>query len=252
MSICIRIVLALLAALGPVREAQAVSRNSLWLVVRTCIEAERLAGLSFPCLRVKAGDAANPGYALVRPPGAQSHLLLVPTTPVSGIEAPALQRDPGAAYWRDALEARQSVVDALKGRVSLNDVALAVNSKGGRSQDQLHIHLDCVAPRVRTALNAQAGTIDRRWTRLPFMLEKDYYYVMRVSAVEARSFNPFATLINPPFAASRLSSASLAAVATSPNDPNAGFYILAFQAPFAHAERLLDHQCEIAAKVVAQ
>lgn len=250
MPFSIRAVFGSLAALAVMATAaEALPRDSLWLVVRSCLGAERLTGLPFPCVLVKAGDRTDPGYVLVRPPGARSHVLVVPTTPIIGIEAPALQSAQGAAYWRAALDSRRYVVDALKSRLPLSDVALAVNSKGGRSQDQLHIHLDCVDPSVRATLDARSGLIGSKWTRLPFGLEGDHYYALRVGAMNARNFNPFAALAHLPATRGGLSATSLAVVATSPNDPHPGFYLLAYQAPRAHAEALLDHQCEIASQV---
>ncbi|WP_287748770.1 CDP-diacylglycerol diphosphatase [Methylobacterium sp.] len=231
---------------------EALPRDALWLVVRSCVGAERLVGSPFPCVRVSPGSAAGPGTALVRPPGARSHLLVVPTTPVSGIEDPVLQGEPGLAYWRAALEARPLVVAALKGRLPLNDVAMAVNSKGGRSQDQLHIHLDCVDPSVRAALDAHARAIGATWTRLPFGLKGGRYDGLRVDAAKARDFNPFAALSRLPPVRGGLRATSLAVVATAADDPRPGFIVLARQAPRAHAEALLDHGCEIASPVAAR
>ena len=40
-----------------------------------------------------------------------------------------------------------------------DDISLAVNSVYGRSQNQLHIHIDCVRSDVRNALRAADPTI---------------------------------------------------------------------------------------------
>ena len=60
---------------------------------------------------------------------------------------------PGAPnYWAQAWHARR-YVDQRAGRVlGRDELSLAINSVYGRSQDQLHIHIECIKPAVRAAL----------------------------------------------------------------------------------------------------
>ena len=178
----------------------------------------------------------------------------MPTDTVAGLEAPILRGPRGAAYWRAALAARPLVSEALegtqkgtqKGTLPPEAVGLAVNSARGRSQDQLHIHLDCLKPSVLAALRAQGRQVRRAWTRFPQPLAGDRYYALRVPEAEAARFNPFAALRSLPGARPDLRRTSFAAVATPPGDPEPGFILLAYRAPSASAEDVLDHSCAAA------
>ncbi|MCJ2009845.1 CDP-diacylglycerol diphosphatase, partial [Methylobacterium sp. J-092] len=68
----------------------------------------------------------------------------------------------------------------------------------------------------------------------------DRYLALRVTAAEAERFNPFAALVRLP-GRRDLRQTSLAAVATPAGDPDPGYYVLAYRAPRASAEDLMDH-----------
>ncbi|MCJ2132493.1 CDP-diacylglycerol diphosphatase [Methylobacterium sp. J-026] len=222
------------------------SRNVLWAALKTCVLAKRLANRTFPCLSVDLGDGERPGSAVLRAPGEPTHSVVMPTDTVAGLEAPILRGPRGAAYWRAALAARPLVSEALQGKLPPEAVGLAVNSARGRSQDQLHIHLDCLKPSVLAALRAHGRQIRRTWTRFPQPLAGDRYSALRVPEAEAARFNPFAALRTLPGARPDLHRTSFAAVATPPGDPEPGFILLAYRAPSASAEDVLDHSCAAA------
>lgn len=230
----------------PLAAAPDPSRDVLWAALKTCVLAKRLAGRTFPCLSVDLGDGARPGTAVLRAPGEPSHIVIMPTDTVAGLEAPALRGPRGAAYWRAALAARPFVSDVFKGKLSPAAVGLAVNSARGRSQDQLHIHLDCLRPSVLAALKAHGRQVQRRWSRFPVALAGERYHALLVPEAEAERFNPFAALHGLPGARPDLHRTSFAAVATPPGDPEPGFILLAYRAPKASAEAVLDHGCTVA------
>jgi CDP-diacylglycerol pyrophosphatase len=221
-------------------------RDVLWAALKTCVLAKRLANRTFPCLAVDLGEADRPGTAVLRAPGEPTHSVLMPTDTVAGLEAPVLRGPAGAAYWRAALAARPVVSDALKGKLSPGEVGLAVNSARGRSQDQLHIHLDCLKPSVLRAVRTHGRQIRRSWGRFPVPLAGDRYYALRVPEAEAAQFNPFAALHSLPGARPDLHRTSFAALATPPGDPEPGFILLAYRAPNASAEDVMDHSCAAA------
>lgn len=220
------------------------TRDVLWVALQTCVIAKKAAGRTFPCLAVDLGTDRQPGSAVLRAPGQRTHTVVMPTRPVVGLEAPDLQHADGTAYWRAARAARHYVTDALKDAVPVGAVGMAVNSVGGRSQDQLHIHLDCVRPGVRAVLRSHAGAVGDGWSLLPVDLENDRYYAMRVPAAQADDLNPFAALSRLP-GRFDLRHTTVAAISVSPEDSAEGFYLLAYRAGDAHAERLLDHTCAI-------
>lgn len=242
------LVLAILFAVTPVPAAVAANptRDVLWVALQGCLITKKTTGRSFPCLAVDLGDAGHPGTAVLRAPGQPTHTVVMPTDTVSGIEAPVLQGPRGLAYWRAALAARQAVSDTLPGRLPVDAVGLEVNSVGGRSQDQLHIHLDCMQPSVMAALTAQGAAVDGTWAPFPAPLAGETYMAMRVPAGAVEHVNPFAALARVPGWQGRLHDASFAAVADPSGDPRGGLILLAYRAPDASAEELMDHRCRAA------
>jgi CDP-diacylglycerol pyrophosphatase len=241
------LLVALLVAVSlPASAAPDPSRDVLWAALKTCVLAKRIANRTFPCLSVDLGDTERPGSAVLRAPGEPTHIVVMPTDTVAGLEAPILRGPSGIAYWRAALAARPFVSDVLKGRLTPEAVGLAVNSARGRSQDQLHIHLDCLKPSVLAALKAHGRQIRTAWSRFPVPLAGDRYFALRVPEAEAARFNPFAALHTLPGGRPNLHRTSFAAVATLPGDPEPGFLLLAYRVPSASAEDVMDHSCAVA------
>ncbi|MGH1570624.1 CDP-diacylglycerol diphosphatase [Methylobacterium sp. P31] len=240
---------ALLVAVSmPAAAGPDPSRDVLWAALKTCVLAKRVANRSFPCLSVDLGDKDRPGSAVLRAPGEPTHSVVMPTATVAGLEAPVLRGRAGIAYWRAALAARPFVSDALNGTLSPASVGLAVNSARGRSQDQLHIHLDCMKPSVLAALKAHGRQIRRSWSRFPVPLAGDRYFALRVPDGEAAQFNPFVALHTLPGGRPDLHRTSFAALATPPGDPDPGYILLAYRAPNASAEDVMDHSCAAASR----
>ena len=94
-----------------------------------CTEVDRARGF----VVIKDDDPAKP-----------KAWLIVPDREVTGIESPAVFRPPVADFWRYGWDAGA----ALLPDEPVADRALAINSKAGRSQDLLHIHISCVLPEV--------------------------------------------------------------------------------------------------------
>ena len=57
-------------------------------------------------------------------------------------------------------------------------VALAVNQRRSRSQDQLHIHISCVRAEVARALRSQTDAIGSEWSAIE--IEGYRYEAMRI------------------------------------------------------------------------
>jgi len=238
--------IAAFAVATPAAAGPDPSRDVLWAALKTCVLAKRVANRTFPCLSVDLGDRDRPGSAVLRAPGEPTHIVVMPTDTVAGLEAPVLRGPPGVAYWRAALAARPFVSGVLDGKLPLDAVGLAVNSARGRSQDQLHIHLDCLRPSVLKAVRAHGRHVRRTWSRFPVPLAGDRYEALRVPEAEAAQFNPFAALRSLPGARPDLHRTSFAALATPPGDPEPGFILLAYRAPSASAEDVMDHSCAVA------
>src|SRR5215210_2791457 len=242
-----------LALIGGASGARAaIHREALWVVLQSCIVAHKTAGIPFPCLAVNLGTDAGPGYAVLRAPFSATRVLVIPVEKVEGIESPILQQADARTYWRAALDARHFVTDAVGGRIALGEVVLAVNSSVGRSQDQLHIHLDCVKPSVRFALQRRAAAFTARWTPITVALEGARYYGLKVGASQVDGFNPFASLASLPGARKDLRATSLAVVSAPSNDLSGGFYVLAYRGRRSPVEKLLDPSCSEASRSAAR
>jgi CDP-diacylglycerol pyrophosphatase len=216
------------------------------MALKGCIVAKSVTGRPFPCLSVEPDKADRPGTAVMRAPGSPSHVIVMPVRDIVGIEAPELRHQIGNILWRESLASRRHVVEALNGAITIDDVGIAVNAEGGRSQDHLHIHLDCLGRSVHTAVLTSAQHINGDWTLLPHKLQGSRFFAMRTKAVDAERFNPFDAVQTLPSRGSRPNEITFVAISTGPDDPDRGHLLLAFRAPGGHSEKLLDHACLIA------
>lgn len=219
------------------------SRNILWATLQFCILAKMTSGLTFPCLSVELSEQNRPGTAVLRAPGRRTHIVVMPTDDVPGVEAPELRGSAGVTYWQAALAARSLVTDSLKGRIQIDDVGVAVNSVGGRSQDQLHIHVDCVRPSVGKALKQFGPAVSSEWSLFPIALRGSKFYAKRVSDDQMANLNPFAAVNSEAFKGKHPGQTSFAIFNTQKYEGKSGYYILAYNDFESHAEKLLDHSC---------
>jgi len=132
--------------------------------VRTCESAQASVGISFPCIDIR-GSADGYRVALLRPPLPRTHLLVVPSTRIVGIESPELRGRDGGIYLALAWAARDKAAGDL-GPVPWASAGMAINSVANRSQDQLHIHVDCLTPQAKASLATAVSTLSEQWTVL--------------------------------------------------------------------------------------
>jgi CDP-diacylglycerol pyrophosphatase len=71
-------------------------------------------------------------------------------------------------------------------------IELAINSRPGRTQDQLHIHVDCLHQTYADEVRAHDCEIrEKNWTRLRFPLRSRYYWAIRLGS-RLKDVNVFA------------------------------------------------------------
>jgi CDP-diacylglycerol pyrophosphatase len=241
-----RLVVSLLALLGAVGAVTAADRDLLWGVVKVCVANHDVTGGAFPCIDVNTEQGVARGFVALRAPLKQTHLVVSPTAHVVGIEDPALQAPDAPNYFDEAWQARKYVLDSVDHPVRDSDIGLAVNSRPGRSQDQLHIHIDCVHHRYAQLLRQHDSAIPAsKWVRLPFALRGRYYWAMRIDAPDLSQVNIFrtaATLLR--VSPGRMEDVTVVVVPRLER----GFYLLADQYTpggmgKGHGEFLLDHSC---------
>ena len=120
--------------------------NALWLLVNAGCNQGWAPVPSLQC-HPEHGDA------VLKDRCGATHFLLMPMARRTGVESAELLRDDEPDYFGDAWAARDRVI-AASGRsdVRVDELGLAINSRWGRSQDQLHIHIDFVRAEVRDAI----------------------------------------------------------------------------------------------------
>jgi CDP-diacylglycerol pyrophosphatase len=223
--------------------AHAADPNALWKIVHDRCGPGALAGNPAPCISVSADDAVLKDIV-----GA-TQFLLIPTARITGIESPVLLADGAPNYFADAWLARR-YIDARVGHAMPRDtISLAINPPTARSQEQLHIHIDCVRPDVRDALRQQ--TIGDDWTMLPAPLADQRYAALRLPG-DVLDANPFKILANT-VAGAREAMGTYTLVLVGTNDPKTGpgFILLAGHVGAegaGHGEDLQDHGCALSSR----
>jgi CDP-diacylglycerol pyrophosphatase len=211
--------LALLAACAPAPEPD-TPRLGLYRAMRSCLEdpaatdctlVDRARGF----VVIKDDDPAKP-YAW----------LLVPDVEVTGIEDSRVLVPPVVEFWRHGWQVGETLLPDER-------LALAINSKAGRTQDLLHIHISCLAPAVTRTL--AATPVGPGWTTA-LTLDGHAYHARRAASLQP---SPFLLLRELPGARDDMAAQSLAVTAA----PAGGFLLLAESAPDAEAEDLLDETC---------
>jgi CDP-diacylglycerol pyrophosphatase len=208
--------------------------NALWLLVDVGCNKGVNVVPSLQC------DPAH-GDAILKDRCGTTHYLLIPTARRSGVESPELLRDDEPEYFSNAWAARDRVIKA-SGRpdVHADELGLAVNSRWGRSQDQLHIHIDFIKPEIRDAISQwwREGA-----ARPSIQLLGHSYRIIHVEALQRPS--PFQLAAG---AADTLEQRELNTIAVV-GDGASGFYVLFGRADLAHLDRghaeelLVDRHC---------
>lgn len=238
------IVTAALLAVPALPHHAAADADALWRIVDgQCVPDEQQNHLPKPCEQV---DLAA-GWAVLKDRDGDTQFLLIPTTRVGGIESPELLAPNAPDYFAAAWDARH-YVDVRAHRDLPRDVlGLAINSVSGRTQDQLHIHIDCMKLDVVAAVREHAAAIGPHWTEFPVPLAGHNYEAMRLDQPDLGSTNPFALLADG-IAGARddMAHYTLVLVGTE-----TGFVLLAGHADIktgdrASGEELQDHACAAA------
>ena len=219
-----------------------------------CVPNQEILHDPAPCARVDVTRGEARGYVILKDIRGKTQFLLIPTQRISGIESPDLLAPDAPNYWVAAWENR-NFVSARTGRgLAWDMIGLAINSSSSRSQDQLHIHIDCLRPDVRSLLAEHSAEIGATWKKLPFVLAGQDYFARRLAAANLANENPFKLLADGlPSAAQDMGQETLAVVGVSFAPGENGFVLLAAKASAApgrgaHAEHLLDHSCAVAAE----
>jgi CDP-diacylglycerol pyrophosphatase len=243
--------LALVAAICiAAATVRAANPNALWEIVHgQCVPEYEQHGDPAPCAEVDLKNGVAHGYAVLKDIVGIAQFLLIPTERISGIESPALLRPGAVNYFASAWQARSFTEKALGRPMPPDTISLAVNSKFGRSQNLLHIHIDCIRADVRETLRGERGQIAGRWALLPEPLAGYRYRAIGVTSLDGQ--DPFALLAaGVPGARSDMGRYTLVVTAIE-FGAAPGFVVLAHRADPAFGDRgsgeeLQDHACALA------
>ena len=223
----------------------------LWRIVHgQCVPDEEKSGRPDPCIAVTLVGGEARGYAVLKDKHGAEQYLVMPTVDITGIEDARVLAPGAPDYFADAWAAKPFVEHLIGKPMPRQDMAVSVNSLYGRSQDLLHLHVDCLTPESHAALAADAPKITTRWSRAPFVLDGHPYYAMRLMG-EAPAANPFDLLAQGIPGARADMGAWTLVLAGAEFDGRPGFILLANRADplhgdFASGEELQDHDCRIA------
>ena len=228
-------------------------RSALWHVVHDlCVVDQRTNGSPAPCERVDLSSGEGNGTATLKDLLGQTQYLLIPTRRISGIESPELLAGDAPNYWHAAWEARAYVSARAGVELPREAVGMAINSAFTRSQDQLHIHIDCVRTDVQDQLVRFRGWFGENWTLLPFPLNGSNYLARRVNFGRSLDgVDPFHLLAAEADSARvEMAAETLVVIGATFDGGRPGFVLMARADPTpdnpAHGEDLLDHSCAIA------
>ncbi|MDN0124866.1 CDP-diacylglycerol diphosphatase [Yersinia aleksiciae] len=241
------LVLGLLVVIALIAVYQSRSNNRadiLWKIVsQQCVPNMEANHDPKPCIEVDTPA----GFVVYKDIHGPLQYLLMPTAKISGIESPEILAANSPNYFLDAWQARHFMADKYGAPIDDADISLTINSKYGRSQNQLHIHISCLKPQVKTALAAHTADFSPQWQPLPGGLLGNDYLVRRTTTTELQNLGAFRLLADEvPEAKGHMGHYGLAMTAL----PNGEFLLLASKASLtklhrASVEELQDHECKL-------
>jgi CDP-diacylglycerol pyrophosphatase len=227
--------------------------NALWNIVNgQCVPDEQERHDPAPCAAVDLPHGMADGFAVLKDLVGPAQFLLIPTARISGIEDPAVLAPDAVNYFATAWDARRFTAERLGAPQPRDVIILAINSAYGRTQNQLHIHIDCIRPDVRAALAGNLDKVGTAWALFPVVLVGSSYRAIRIGHETLGEVNPFRVLADGvPDARKAMGRHTLVLVGETFAHDEPGFVLLDNQVDlaagdFASGERLQDHHCTAA------
>jgi CDP-diacylglycerol pyrophosphatase len=227
--------LAIIVAWGVTAAPANADPDALWTIVHDqCVPDQQTSGDPAPCSLVDLGAGERQGYAVLKDLFGATQFLVIPTERISGIESPTLLEPSVSDYFAAAWNAR-GFVDARAGVDIPRDwMSLAVNSAVARSQDQLHIHIDCVRADVRDAVSRHIADVGSDWVPFPEPLRGHPYLAMTVEGDNLDATNPVRLVAQ---RVDDMGMATIVVLGTYLKNGQPGFILLAGQADPAIGDR---------------
>jgi CDP-diacylglycerol pyrophosphatase len=197
-----------------------------------------------PCERVFLADAraSNSGYAVLADLRGGAHYLLIPTQTMAGIDSGELLDPDAPNYFAEAWRARDLITKFVGHDVPRTAVALAVNTAHARTQNQFHIHIECLRQDVVESLHAAADKVSDIWS--PVNVAGSTYQALKISDSGLDGANPFELVANLSSDAKHHMGNYTLVVAGMQFKSGPGFILLTGTGPTG--ELLLDSSCAVA------
>ena len=165
--------------------------NILWQIIsQQCVPNQQKNNDPTPCSKVDLTER----YVLFKDNRGPYHDLIMPVDKITGIESPLLQQENVKPYFYQAWENRAALSEEFGKPINDQLLALTINSKYGRSQNQLHIHLACLNPKVYKTLQKEMSQIDQTWKPLSENLVGHQYLARKLAGTDLRKEDPFKLL----------------------------------------------------------
>ncbi len=143
---------------------------------------------------VNLASGEDAGWAILKDIFGKTQFLLIPTRRLAGIESPR-GWNIGAAKLlaRGVVRPATWFPSAPNKELPRDAIGMAINAANARTQDQLHIHVDCIRPDVREALWNQSSKITAQWA----YLDLGGHTYRRCDALTALNQNPILSPCSP-------------------------------------------------------
>jgi CDP-diacylglycerol pyrophosphatase len=221
-----------------------VDSNALWKIVDIrCVPSQQATGTPGQCTRVDLDKR----YVILKDIVGRSQYLLIPTDRITGIESPLILAPHAQDYWVDAWDSRHDVEQSVKRTLPDNLLGLEINSQYRRSQNQLHIHIDCLRRDVSLALGRHAKDAPGQWHW--DTIDGRRYRIMRVTSL-SEAGNPFRIVARDNQDAEAMATQTILVTGAGPTADTDGWLILNSGIDIDNgsgsAEGLMDHACRVA------
>jgi len=161
------------------------------IVQDQCMENWAQHHLAAPCERIVLPDlkTGRSGYAILADRKGGAHYLLIPTQTMAGLDSSELLDPDTPNYFAEAWRARDLLNTFVGHDVPRTAVGLAVNTAHARSQNQFHIHIECLRADVADSLRQTAEQATDTWA--PMMVAGSTYQAMKIMGTGLDGSNPF-------------------------------------------------------------
>jgi CDP-diacylglycerol pyrophosphatase len=149
-----------------------------------------------PCEKVflAGAKADSTGYALLADPDGGARYLLIPTQTMTSTDNGELLDPDLPNYFAEAWHGRDLLSKIIGHAVPRTDVGVAVATPATRTQNQFHIHIECLRQDVVDSLKATADKVTDVWS--PVTVAGFPFQAVRLSIQGLEVSNPFELVAN--------------------------------------------------------